>query len=308
MQRFTHFLIFITLFLAGCTSSTPQPASGKLYVVATTTIVGDMIANIGGEAVELTVLLPAGTDPHSFQPTPRDAVKLADAGVIFINGAGLETFLDKLLENSASQAQVVDLSTGITLLQGGHEHEGEEHDDDDHAQGDPHVWTDPNNILLWVDSAEQVLSRLDPANAALYQANAAAYRAQLTGLDGWIKTQVEQVPPERRKLVMDHEILGYFAQRYGFELVGAIIPGFSSASEPSAQELAALEDAMRSLGAPAIFVSFEVSPALAQRVAGDTGVQLATIYSGSLSLPGGPADTYLKFTRYNVTVIVEALK
>jgi ABC-type Zn uptake system ZnuABC Zn-binding protein ZnuA len=302
LKRFTHFSLLITLLLSlvACSAPTAQPAIG-LRVVATTTLVGDVISNIGGKAIQLNVLLPAGTDPHSFQPTPQDAARLADADMIFINGAGLETFLQTLLQNSGSQARVVDLSAGLALLQGG-EHE------DEPATGDPHVWTDPNNVLVWVQNAQQALSQADPANAALYRANAAAYNQQLVELDAWIQQQVSLVPAERRKLVMDHQILGYFAARYGFEQVGAVIPGFNTLSEPSAQELAVLEDAIRSLGAPAIFVSTDVSPALAQRVATDTGIKLVSIYSGSLSQPGGPADSYINFTRYNVSSIVEALK
>jgi manganese/iron transport system substrate-binding protein len=302
LKHTTHFFLLITLLLslATCTSPTNQPATG-LRVVATTTLVGDVIRNIGGEAIQLSVLLPVGSDPHSFQPTPQDAARLADADVVFINGAGLETFMQTLLQNSGSQAKVVDLSAGITLLQGGvHDKES--------ATGDPHVWTDPNNVMVWVQNAQQALSQLDPANASVYQANASAYNKQMVELDAWIQQQVSLVPAERRKLVMDHEILGYFAQRYGFEQVGAVIPGFNTLSEPSAQELAALEDAIHSLGVPAIFVSFDVSPALAQRVANDTNIKLVYIYSGSLSQPGGPADTYVNFTRYNVTAIVEALK
>ena len=299
MRSISRFIILLLLSLTACASpAAPTPAApARLKAVATTTIVGDVIHNLAGDAVDLSVLLPTGADPHAFQPTPQDAAKLAGAQVIFINGAGLETFLERLLQNSASQAKVVDLSTGLTLLEG---HDGEE--------GDPHVWTDPNNVLTWVANAQAALSEMDPANAAVYQANAAAYRQSLVELDGWIKEQVALAPPEHRKLVMDHEILGYFAARYGFEQVGAVIPGFSTLAEPSAQELAALEDAIRSLGVPTLFISIDVNPVLAQRVAADTGIQLVYIYSGSLSPASGPAGTYLEFMRYNVSAIVAALK
>lgn len=311
--RLTCLILFITLTACTASPTQPPPAASGLKVVATTTIVGDVLQNIGGQAIELDVLLPSGSDPHSFQPTPQDAAKLADADVIFINGAGLEVFLEKLLENSGSQARVVDLSAGLELLEGhGHEddaeHAEEEPAEEGNHENDPHVWTDPNNVIVWVQNAQRALSELDPANAAAYQANAAAYQGQLVELDNWIKEQVKELPAERRKLVLDHQILGYFAQRYGFEQVGAVIPGFSTLAEPSAQELAALEDAIRGLDVPAIFVSFDVSPALAQRVAEDTGVRLVFIYSGSLSQPNGPANSYITFTQYNVNAIVEALK
>jgi manganese/iron transport system substrate-binding protein len=301
------FLLALVASLAACAPQANQPGDSRLKIVATTTIVGDVIHNIAGEAVDLTVLLPPGTDPHTFQPTPQDAAKLADAQLIFINGAGLETFLDKLLESSGSQGKVVDLSQGITLL-AGHEHDAGATPEAGHPQGDPHVWTDPNNVIVWVQNAVQALSQADSSHTATYQANAEAYQKALVDLDQWIRQQVELVPVEKRKLVMDHEIFGYFANRYGFEEVGAVIPGFSTLAEPSAQELAALEDAIHGLGINALFVSFEVSPTLAQRVAGDTGIQLVYVYSGSLSKAGGDADTYLKFIHYNTSAIVNALK
>ena len=311
MRSISRFISLILLFsLSACASPaapTPPPPPPQ-KVVATPTIVGAVLHNQARDAIDQSVLLPTGADPHAFQPTPQDAAKLAGAQVIFINGAGLETFLERLLQNSASQARVIDLSAGLTLLEG-HEDEaaaaGPAHAPED---GDPHVWTDPNNVLTWVANAQAALVELDPANAAVYQANAAAYRQSLVELDGWISQQVAQAPPERRKLVMDHEILGYFAARYGFEQVGAVIPGFSTLAEPSAQELAALEDAIRSLGVPTLFISIDVNPVLAQRVAADTGIQLVYIYSGSLSPASGPAGTYLEFIRYNVSAIVAALK
>jgi ABC-type Zn uptake system ZnuABC Zn-binding protein ZnuA len=148
---------------------------------------------------------------------------------------------------------------------------------------------------------------LDPANAETYRANAAAYIAELTALDEWIEEQVAQVPPERRKLVTDHEVFGYFAQRYGFEQVGAVISGVSTLAEPSAQEMAALQERIGELDVPAIFVGTTVNPTLAESVARDTGTQIVELYTGSLSDAGGPAPTYIEYMRYNVSRIVEAL-
>ena len=306
--------------LAACTpqsqaTSQPQAADtqSKLAVVATTTIVGDVVAQVGGEFIDLTILLPVGASPHSFEPSPQDIAAVADAGLVFANGAGLEAFLDTLIESAGSADKVVPVSQDVELRSftadekdvDEHEDEGEEHD---HAGSDPHTWTDPNNVMLWVESIRSALAQADPSHADGYAANAAAYTARLQDLDTWIREQVAQVPAENRKLVTDHTLLGYFADEYGFTQVGALISGYSDLAQPSAQELAQIEDAIHSLSVKAVFVGNTVNPALSERVAQDTGVQLVFFYTGSLSEPDGDAPTYLDYMRYNVSVIVDALK
>ncbi len=274
-------------------------AGHELKVVATTTIVGDVVRNIGGEAIALTVLLPPGADPHSYEPVPQDLVALAEADLIFINGAGLEAGLEPFLRDARAwrATPVISVSEGLTLRQ--LEEEGE---------FDPHVWFDPQNVLVWVENIEKALTAADPANAGGYASNARAYKLALQGLDAWIAEQVAQIPLENRKLVTDHLFLGYFADRYGFEYLGAIFPGFSTLAEPSARELAELEEAILRSGVEAIFVGMTVNPALAERLAADTGVKIIFLYTGSLSEPGGQADTYLKLMEYDVSAIVGALK
>lgn len=297
-----YFFLFMVLFLVACNSAAQpevQPP-GNLKVVATTSIIGDIVKNIGSEAIDLTVLIPAGSDPHSYEPVPQDIARVADANVIFVNGADLEESLLRTLTSAVQGAQVVSLSDGIELIQAS--------SDPDHPGGDPHVWTDPTLVKVWVDKIAQVLTERDPANAALYQANAKDYAQKLDELDRWIQEQVSQIPPERRRLVTDHESFAYFARRYGFEQVGAVIPSTSTLAEPSAQELANLEDAIRRLGVSAIFVDAAVNPTLAERVGRDTGIRLVRLYSGSLSQPDGEAGTYLDYMRYNVAAIVSALK
>lgn len=292
--------------LAGCAAPAPgvDSASGaaNLTVVATTTIVGDVVAQVGGEQLSLTVLLPVGADPHSFDPTPQDVAKVADADIIFANGAGLEVFLDNLIESAGGADKVVHLDEGIELL--AQAEEGET----GHAGGDPHLWTDPNNVIVWAHTIARKLNELDPANATRYAENADAYAAELISLDTWIRVQVAQIPAENREIVTDHTLLGYYAQEYGFRQIGAIVPGYSSMAEPSAQELAQIEDAIGDLGVKAIFVGNSVNPALAERVAEDTGTQIVFFYTGSLSEPGGEAGTYIEYTRYNTNAIVDALK
>jgi ABC-type Zn uptake system ZnuABC Zn-binding protein ZnuA len=203
----------------------------------------------------------------------------------------------------------VALSDGIAALAPPAELPGAE-EEDDHAGEtvDPHVWFDPHHVSTWVDNAARALSAIDPVQAATYQANAEQYRQELQALDRWIVEQVAAIPATNRQLVTDHLIFSYFAQRYGFEQVGAVVPGYSTLSEPSAQELAALEDAIRQTGVKAILVGNTVNPALAERVAGDTGTRLVQVYTDSLTAPGGEAESYLAFMRYNVRAIVDALK
>lgn len=296
------------LALTACSLATPESPlpPDKLQVLATTTIIGDVVANISAEAIDLTVLLPVGSDPHAYEPTPQDIARIADADVIFANGAGLEAFLDDLIANTGGQAQVVYLADGIDLL----DSSTGQHTDETghHNEGDPHVWTDPNNVLVWVASIQNTLSELDPDNAATYQANADQYGQELQQLDAWIREQVAQIPPENREIITDHLVFGYFADEYGFTQVGAILPGYSTLAEPSAQELAQTEDAIRDLGVKALFVGETVNSQVAKQVALDTGLQLVFLNTGSLSEEGGQADSYLDYIRYNVEAIVNALK
>lgn len=308
--------------VTGCGSAQPLPAASpvsgdRLQVVATTTIAGDVVRQVGGELVDVHVLLPVGADPHGFQPKPQDIARVAEADMIVVNGLGLEEFLERMLQSAGGAARTVDLSQGITprKLDAGHaepgtaEHDETEAGEDHEGEGvDPHVWTDPNNVRQWVATIAAALAETDPARAETYRANAESYDRELQALDAWIAGQVAQVPEANREMVVDHDVFGYFADRYGLATVGTVVPGFSTVAEPSAQELAALEDAIRQLNARAVFVGTTVNPSLARRVAGDTGTQLVTVYTGSLGEPDGEAGTYLDYLRYNTQQIVDALK
>lgn len=312
---FSLFIIAI-LLLAGCASAQPS-AGDKLQVLATTSIVADVVRQVGGEYVEVTQLLPLGTDPHTFEPRPQDAAAIANARLVFANGAGLEEFLEPLLESAGAMDKLIEVSEGIELLplegeekphegeEHGHEHEGEGHH---HAGGDPHTWMSPKNVLVWVENIAEALAKADPRHAKAYRANAEAYAAKLRELDEWIRQQVSQIPPENRSLVADHAVFSYFAHDYGFQQVGTITHSFSTGATPSAQELAALEDQIRAYGVKAIFVGADVNQSLAKQVANDTGIKVVPLYHGSLTDANGPAPTYLDFMRYNVNAIVEALK
>lgn len=309
--RFSLFslLALFALVLTACGGAQPSAGSNRLQVLATTSIVADVVRQVGGDYVQVTTLLPLGADPHTFEPRPQDAAAIADAQIVFANGAGLEEFLEPLLESAGATDKLVEVSAGIDLLpfEGEEEHhEGEEHHHDE--GGDPHTWMDPNNVVIWTRNIAAALSAADADHADAYQTNAEAYIAQLQELDGWIRQQAALVPLEERLFVSDHAVWGYFAQEYGFRQVGTITGSFSSNASPSAQELATLEDEIRSLGVRVVLVGADINPALAQQVAQDTGARLVRVYHGSLTDSNGPAPTYLDFMRYNVNAIVEALK
>ena len=288
-------LLLALLWLAAC-GGPGTPAAGALRVAATTNIIGDVVRNVGGDSIALTVLMDVGVDPHSYVPTPADSAALHDADLIFANGAGLEANLEQTLDNAGGGAERIYLADGLELLtlpgQG---------------EADPHVWFDVQNVVRWVDRIEQELSRRDPAQAEAYRRNAQAYRAELEELDAWVQAQIDQIPAENRKLVTNHPAFGYLAARYGLEQVGTVYP-VSPSAEPSAQDIAALEDAIRRYGVPAVFAESTVNPKLAEQVAQDTGIRVVPLYTGSLGGPGSGAETYIQMIRYDVTAIVDALK
>ncbi len=283
-----------------------------LQVIATTSIVADVVANVGGDAIELNSIIPRMTDPHGYQLTPGDLQMLHDADVVFINGLGLEEALEQTLAQLPEDIPILSLSGGIQLREltsertdTNEDHETEAHTD---AGVDPHVWFDPMNIYIWTDNAAQSLAALDPANAASFQANSDTFHNQLEDLHNWTLTQLEEIPLADRILVTDHLLMGYFAQRYDFEILNALLPAFSSTASPSAQELADLQDSVRQSGVKVIFIGINSNRQLAEQMARDTSVAVVPLYTGSLSALNGPASTYLTFMQYNVRAIVNALK
>lgn len=279
----------------------------KLNVVATTNIVADVARQVGGDWIELTTLLPLGADPHSYSAAPQDLRTLNAADVILVNGLGLEEPLLPVLETLDSDAAVVAVNAGVEPLALGEAHEERGADEHSHAGADPHTWFDVANVKVWTTNIQQVFSALDPAHADEYAAAAQAYLSTLDQLDQEIRATVAALPKAQRKLVADHAVLGYFAHAYGFEVVGAVIPALSTLAEPSAQELAALQDLIESAGVTAIFVGTTVNPDLAQQLAQDLGITVVALYTGSLSDADGPAPSYVALMRHLAQTLVEAL-
>lgn len=308
-----------------------------LKVVATTTIIADVARNVGGDFVTVEALIPPDADVHAFELTPADIVKVTQADMVLVNGAGLEDFLGTLLDNAA---EVVVVSNGITMLSfAGDAHHEEDENDEEHAHAalivgvlgasgvcdeahehedeahahehgvcDPHVWTDPKNVMVWASNIAEAFAAADVEHADGYRANAAAYIAQLEALDAEIVEILSVIPEDARILVTNHEFLGYFAHAYGFEVVGMVISGGTTLAEPSPQALATLVNVIQNEGVKAIFAEISSNPLLAQTIAAETGINVVTVlYSDSLSAADGPAAAYLDYLRYNAQVIAQAL-
>lgn len=289
------------LALVSCVrGARPEPAR----VIASEAFLADIAREVAGDRLDVAALLPVGVDPHTWEPAPRDAAAVASADLFIVNGAGLEAFLDPLLEGLGRESpKVVEASAGLAPRAGGQDGEA-----DDHGETDPHFWLDPLNVVRYAENIRDALTALDPAGADAYRSNAAAYAVKLRELDRWIEGEVSRVPPERRLLVTNHESLGYFADRYGLRIVGTVIPSVSTGSSPGAGELAGLVDELTRTGAPALFVEEGADLRLARQVAEEVGVRLVTgLRTHSLTGPDGPAPTYLAMMRADAAAIVEAL-
>jgi ABC-type Zn uptake system ZnuABC Zn-binding protein ZnuA len=302
MKQRTAMILLIFLmanFLIGGCGTQPEVTSG-VKVAATTTIVGDVVKQVGGERISLTTLLPIGADPHTYEPRPQDVAAINDAQLVFISGLELEHSMESVIDANAGGPVVV-VSDGIEVLPFSAE-------GDEHGSGDPHTWMDPKNVQRWVENISSALISVDPDGESVYRANAEAYILQLAELDTWIKDEVASIPAEQRKLVTDHQSLGYFAAAYGLEQVGLVISSLSTNASVSAQDLARLEEVVKTEKVKAIFIEMGASDALASQVARDAGIEVVRIYTGSLGTAESGAGDYINFLRFNVNAIVSGLR
>ncbi len=308
MKKTTIFVILsLSILVPGLAScqAAPSPARSPaaLQVVAIESFLADITRNVAGDRAQVDSLIPIGVDPHVFEPVPQDIVRLSQAQVIVANGAGLETWLQRVIANAGGNALLVNASDELAYRSTGGSTGGT-----DPTNEDPHFWLDPIDVIKYVENIRDGLTQADPQGKDTYSRNADAYTAQLQALDAWIKQQVAAIPPERRLLVTNHEDFGYFADRYGFRILGTIIPSFSTDSSPSAQQLASLVDQIKASHAPAVFLEAGVNPQLADEIARETGVKVVTgLLTHSVTAADGPAPTYIDMMRYDVNAMVKAL-
>jgi ABC-type Zn uptake system ZnuABC Zn-binding protein ZnuA len=282
---------------APATATAPGPA--RLHVTVTTTQIRSLTESVAGDRAEVRSLLKPGQDPHSYEATPQDVAGIAGADLVLRHGLGLDHWLDKVLQNAGAQKAPVTVTAGIPVEGAG----------PDEPQGDPHVWFDVTRAMTMTRNIRDALIQVDPTGTATYTRNTDAYLQQLTALDRWITDQIATIPAAQRELVTNHDAFGYYVRRYGLTFVGSIVPTMDSSAEPSAQQLVALVQQIKTLHVRAIFIESSINPKLEQQIARDAGVQVVdTLYGDSLGPAGSPAYTYEGMMRYNTDTIVRALK
>ncbi len=296
--------------LAACGAPAQPEANGREPVVVTFSVLGDLVRNVGGDYVTVTVLAGGGVDSHTFSPSAADGAALAGAHLVFENGLGFEPWLDDLYRASGSHAALTVVTEGLPLITANWPTARGAGGDQSGLQSyDPHVWHSAANAITMTQKIRDALVLADPANAAALAVNADAYSAQLTDLDARIRAMVETVPAENRVLVTSHDSLGYFAHAYGFTIAGSAFGSLSTeAADPSAGEIADLIEQIKATGVPAIFAENVENSELMEQIARDAGVSLApTLFTDALSAEDGDAPTYIALMTWNATAIVTAL-
>ncbi len=271
----------------------PASAQERLNVVASFSILGDFVRNVGGDRVSVATLVGPDSDAHVYSPTPADAKKIADARLIFINGLGFEGWLPRLVKSAGGKATVVTATSGIAPLKLG-------------SDADPHAWQSVANAKIYVGNISDALAAVDPGSAQVFRANAEAYLAKLDALDREIRDAIAKIPENRRKVISTHSAFGYFAAAYGVEFIAPV--GVSTESEPSARDIAGIITQVRSAKIPAVFLENVSDPRLIRRIAAETGARVGeTLYSDSLTAEKGNAPTYIDMVRHNIKALTSAL-
>ena len=292
-------VLSIVLIACGTGSTTDEATSGKINVLATTPMLGDFVNQIGGENINLTILMPPEVDPHTYDPSPQDATKIADADVVFYIGLKYEpSALIKLLENTSnSDSVLVEVGESINPIEfseeghddhddhkdhddhdeeGHDDHDEEGHDDHDHGSEDPHFWFDPLRVAMAAELMMNQLIELDPSNSEAYKTAGEAYISELNELDSTVSALIETVPSKNRKLITTHESLGYLEARYGVEVLTTIIPSLSSADEISPAELVDVLDVIEDNDIKVIFVESEAPSVYAETIAAEANIKTVT--------------------------------
>jgi zinc/manganese transport system substrate-binding protein len=294
-----HILVIAFLGMLLCN---PVLAADRIPVVATFSVIGDMLANIGGDHLDIKTIVVAGGDCELYQPTAADVATVATSRAVFINDLNeeFEPWLEPLLKQARFEGAKVVVSRGVRTLTAEEEHpvSGRQLP----AAIDQHAWLDPRNGIIYVRNIAEALARLDPADAADYRDHAKAYTQELQAIDNWARKEMSEVPPRRRRALASHDSLQYIATAYGITLLA--VNGWTNKSEPSAAELAKLARQIKAEHVKALFLDSITDPRTMQRIAAETGAVIGgTLYGDSLSHPPGEADTYLKMLRHDVSVL-----
>ena len=303
----------ILAFVTGCGTGGASGGEGsgeRVQVAATISVLQDLVEQVGGDRVEAFSIVPVGGSPETYGPSPRDAGRISESQVVFENGLGLDAWVEDLVESAGNEEQtVVELSEGLATIEGGEREGGEQgaeepEEEGEHAEDNPHLWLDVTNAEHYVERIQDTLAEVDPEGAEEYEANAGEYLAELEELDGYIRERAEGIPEERRKLVTFHDAFPYFAEAYGFELVGVVVE--NPEAEPGSREVAEVVMAIEEEGVPVVFTEPQFNAGLANTVAQEAGVEVRELYTDTL-VDDEAGDTYEAMMRTNIDRISEAL-
>jgi zinc/manganese transport system substrate-binding protein len=272
----------------------PVRAQERLNVVASFSILGDFVRNVGGESVNVAVLVGPDSDAHVYAPTPSDAKKVADAKLVFVNGLGFEGWLPRLVKSAGGKATVVTVTAGIAPLRFG-------------SEADPHAWQSVANAKIYVANIRDALAAAAPGDAEGFKARAAVYLADLDALVREVREGIAKIPEGRRKVISTHNAFGYFAAAYGVEFIAPV--GVSTESEASARDIAKIITQIRAARIPAVFLENITDPRLMGRISAETGARVGgTLYSDSLTGEKGDSPTYIAMVRHNIKALTSALR
>ena len=281
------------IYLALIAATVPANAQERLKIVASFSIIGDFVRNVGGDLVNVTTLVGPDSDSHVYVPAPADAKKVADAKLVFVNGLGFEGWLPRLVKSAGGKASVVTATTGIAPLKRG-------------SQADPHAWQSVANAKIYVANVRDALAAVAPADAEAFKSRAQAYLADLDALEREVCEAIAKIPESRRKVISTHNAFGYFAAAYGVEFIAPL--GVSTESEASARDIAKIITQIRAAKIPAVFLENISDPRLIGRIAAETGVKVGgTLYSDSLTAEKGDSPTYIDMVRHNIKTLTSAL-
>ncbi|GJE74433.1 metal ABC transporter substrate-binding protein [Methylorubrum suomiense] len=300
-------LLRILVVLAALVPVAAAAGEAKLKVVATFSILADLVTQVGGERVAVTSLVGPDADAHGYSPAPGDARRVAEADLVVVNGLGFEGWIERLIRASGTRAPVVTASNGITTIPASEDH------DHDHTHGaeagehpDPHAWQSVANVKIYVTNIRDALAKADPDHAADYAARAEAYRAQLDALENEIRTALSQIPESQRRVITTHDSFGYYAAAYGLRFLAP--QGISTNSEAGPKDVARIIRQIRRDKIPAVFVESIADPRLMQQIARESGAKVGgRLFSDALSGPTSTAPTYLDMMRSNLRAFREAL-
>lgn len=283
----------------------PASAQAPIKAVATFSILGDLLAEVAGDKVELSVVVGPDIDAHAYQPRPTDARALADAKVLVSNGLGFEGWIDRLAKAAPFKGRAIVATAGVATLKAGADH-GHSHGHS-HGHGpDPHCWQDVQRVRTYVANIAKGLAEADPPNAARYRERAQAFDRRLVDLDTWVKAEIARVPADKRRAITGHDSFRYFSSAYGVKFQSP--RGYNTSSEPSARDVATLIREVREQRIKALFVENMTNPGLIDQIARESGAVVGPrLYTDALSGPNGPAPTYEKMMRHNVTALVAGM-